>query len=112
PDDLKERLHGKTARFVASKKKPSKRPSHFGKLDPETSSRLEEYVVHPVVRTHPYIGVKALYVNPGFTTEICEFSAQESERTLEFLFQHMVEPRFIYRHDWSVGDVVICDHAL
>jgi taurine dioxygenase len=51
-------------------------------------------------------------VNPGFTTEICEFGSEESERTLDFLFQHMTEPRFIYRHAWSVGDVVICDHAL
>jgi taurine dioxygenase len=112
PAELKKRLEGLKARFVVAKKKPSQKTSHFNKMDQGTQSRLEESVIHPVIRTHPFTAEKAIYVNHGFTTEILDVPAAESEEILEYLFKHATEPRFVYRHTWATGDVVLWDNAL
>ena len=66
--------------------------------------------VHPVVRTHPETGKKCLYVNPGMTTCLEGFAAEESEVILGFLYEHATRPEFIYRHHYRQGDVVMWDN--
>jgi taurine dioxygenase len=112
PQEVKQRLEGRQARFVASKKKPSQKTSHFNKMDRDTQSRLEDSVIHPVIRTHPLSGEKSIYVNEGFTTEILDMDPSESERLLEYLFRFTTHPRCVLRHTWAVGDVVLWDNAL
>lgn len=67
-------------------------------------------VVHPMVRTHPVTGRKALYVNPGFTTGIVDMPKEESQPILGFLFRHATRPEFIYRHKWRVHDMIFWDN--
>ncbi len=67
-------------------------------------------VEHPLVRTHPVTGRKALYVNPGFTTGIVDMPREESQPILDFLFRHSTRPEFIYRHKWKVHDLVFWDN--
>jgi taurine dioxygenase len=76
-------------------------------------TRLNEGVpshVHPVVRTHPATGRKALYVNRLMTVRIEGLPEHESDELLEFLFDHQERREFIYEHVWRAGDLVMWDN--
>jgi taurine dioxygenase len=66
--------------------------------------------VHPVVRTVPETGRKALYVCRLMTDRIMELSDGESRALLEQLFDHVERPEFAYEHEWRPGDVLIWDN--
>ena len=66
--------------------------------------------VHPVFMSHPITGRTVLYCNPGYAMRINELDPDDSERTLEALFEHQLQPRFQYVHQWSPGDVLMWDH--
>jgi taurine dioxygenase len=67
---------------------------------------------HPVVRTHPVTGRKALFVNVGFTTRINELTQPESEALLAFLFAHVARPEFTIRHRWRENDLALWDNRV
>ncbi|KAG6622940.1 putative taurine dioxygenase [Phytophthora cinnamomi] len=66
---------------------------------------------HPVVRTHPVTGRKALYVNAQFTTRINNLSAAESDAVLRFLLEHIAQGQeFQVRYHWTKDAVAIWDN--
>lgn len=65
---------------------------------------------HPVVRTHPETGRKALYVNTAHTVRFAGMSDAESAPLLEFLFQHQVRPEFTCRFAWRAGSLAFWDN--
>src|SRR4029077_16095057 len=65
---------------------------------------------HPIFRTHPPTGRKALYVNRLMTWSILDMPEEESRATLEMLFAHQERPEFVYAHQWRLGDGVLGDH--
>lgn len=67
-------------------------------------------VVHPVVRTHPENGRKALFVSEHFTTRIVGIPEDESRDLLGQLFAHSTQPALQYRHAWQPGDMVFWDN--
>ena len=65
---------------------------------------------HPVIRTHPQTGRKALFVNRGFTTRIVQLSHDESTALLEMLFRHIETPRFSCRFKWRSNSIAFWDN--
>jgi taurine dioxygenase len=65
---------------------------------------------HPVFRTHPATGRKALYVNRLMTQSILGLSEHESGDILEFLFDHQERREFVYEHVWRPGDLILWDN--
>ena len=77
-----------------------------GRYDRETVP----HAVHPVVRTHPETGRKALYVNRLMTEEIVGLPADESDQMLQILFAHAENKDHVYEHTWRLGDLVMWDN--
>jgi taurine dioxygenase len=69
-----------------------------------------EESVHPVVRTHPETGRKALFVNGIFTKRIVELEDSESEALLGRLVEHATRDEFTVRHEWRDGDIAFWDN--
>jgi taurine dioxygenase len=65
---------------------------------------------HPIVRTHPVSGRKALYVNGGFTTRIVQLKRPESDALLQFLYRHVETPEFHCRFRWQVNSIAFWDN--
>jgi len=78
-----------------------------------TAAQLAETpdVAHPVVRTHPFTGRKALYVTEGECVGIEGMPDDEALDLIDELHTHCIRPEFCYRHRWQVGDLVMWDNA-
>jgi taurine dioxygenase len=66
--------------------------------------------LHPVVRTHPETGRKALYVNRAFTIAFEDMTPEESRPLLELLWAAGTTPDLTFRHHWRPGDLLIWDN--
>ena len=67
-------------------------------------------VVHPVVRTHPVTGRRALFVNRSFTTRILGLSKIESQHLLRLLLEHCEQSNFQMRFRWEQGSIAMWDN--
>ena len=65
---------------------------------------------HPVVRTHPETGRKALYVNVAHTARLKDMTEEESSPLLDYLFGHQVRPELTCRFQWAVGSIAFWDN--
>jgi taurine dioxygenase len=80
--------------------------ANYGIADKESYPQAE----HPVVRTHPVTGKKALYVNGGFTRRILGIPGDESEAILHYLYRHMANPLFQCRFRWRENSIAFWDN--
>lgn len=78
-----------------------------------TAAQLAETpdIAHPIVRTHPCTGRKALYVTAGECVGIAGMPDDEAVDLIAELDAHCVRPEFLYRHRWQVGDLLMWDNA-
>ncbi|ANY08864.1 TauD/TfdA dioxygenase family protein [Pseudonocardia sp. HH130630-07] len=99
PDELRDRLAGRTIRHVVTGLGPQD-------AGPETEAE------HPVFRRHPESGRVALYLSaPARCVAISGLTDGESRRIVAELFAHSTRPGNVLRHAWSPGDVVMWDNA-
>ena len=73
-------------------------------------------IAHPIVRSHPFTGRKAIYVTAGecIGIELPNGEAMPEDEALNLIAEldaHCVKPEFLYRHHWQVGDLVMWDNA-
>jgi taurine dioxygenase len=66
--------------------------------------------IHPLVRIHPFTGRKSLYLSELCLSEIVGIEKDQAQRLLSELYEHALQPKFIYRHTWKAGDLVIWDN--
>jgi taurine dioxygenase len=112
PEDLKRELDGMTITHDFNKfwemmrrEKGSTRPPLT-----EEQRRRKPPVSHPVFLVHPITGRKVLYANPGYSVRINELPEARSDEVLKFLFEHQLQEKYRYRHNWREGDVLMWDN--
>ncbi len=114
PEAMKRRLAGLRAIHRYSSRRrvdDSPRP----KLTPAQLAETPD-IAHPVVRTHPHTGRKALYITAGECIGIVFENGEgmPEDEALDLIAEldaHCVRPEFCYRHRWQVGDLIIWDNA-
>src|SRR6187549_3677401 len=65
---------------------------------------------HPVVRTHPVTGRKALYLGRRFGAYIPGLTLADSEAMLDLLWGHAARPEDVWTQEWKVGDLIVWDN--
>jgi taurine dioxygenase len=103
PDDIKRRIEGRRALNAYDYDRAAT------KRGTELAEGVPHYV-HPVVRTHPETGRKALYVNRLMTIRIEGLPTEESEELLNLLFDHQERREFIYEHVWQPRELIMWDN--
>ena len=103
PDRLKHHIDGRNGLYVYGGRR-----KRTALLNPEDRNRKP--AVHPLVRTHPETGRKALYFDPGKILSIEGLTDSESDALIDELDRYMIQPDSEYRHPWRKGDVVIWDN--
>ena len=106
PADVKSCIDGKRAINSAA---------HFNRttnagMTQEQLDRVPD-VSHPLVRTHPVLGTKSLFMSHAHTIRIEGCSEAESDALLALLRAHTANREFIYEHRWRVGDVLMWDNT-
>jgi taurine dioxygenase len=109
PDEFKARIDGM--------KVLHSRARLFRNLFPEASEEEMEAerrkipdVVHPLVRTHPELHKRGLYLGGEWGSTIADMASDEAQGLYEELLHHMIQERFCYRHRWQAGDVLMSDN--
>jgi len=94
---------------VVHKYDSSRKGTRIAKLKSEDAAALPD-VIHPLVRTHPETGRRALYMNPNRMEAIVGMARAESDALLDALTAHATQPQYQYRHRWRQGDILVWDN--
>jgi taurine dioxygenase len=103
PQRLKERLDGRLGAFTYGGRR--KATALLNEEDRDWTP-----VFHPIIRTHPETGRKALYVNVAHTVRFAGMTDDESRPLLRYLFEHSVRPEFTCRFRWRTGSLALWDN--
>ncbi len=111
PEALKQAVEGRRAEhtYLARYAELQARSPWRPNLSAEQIAQVKA-VEHPIVRTHPESGRRALFVSEHFTTRIVGLPEDESRALLDELFAHSVREQFVYRHRWREHDLVFWDN--
>jgi taurine dioxygenase len=107
PKATKKRIDGLRAVHVYLSKYS---PRELRPLSADSARQVPAPGVHPMVRTHPENGRKALYLNPVRIESILGMEDKEALELIAQLMKHATEKKYEYRHQWHYGDFVIWDN--
>jgi taurine dioxygenase len=107
PDDLRERIGSLTIKHDSSTNAAGELRSGYKEVD---DPRTAPGAVHPIVRTHPVTGKKALFIGRRRNAYVPGLSLEESDQLLDRLFEHAQQDRFTWIQRWQAGDIVIWDN--
>ena len=109
-DDLAPELRRRIADLrVVHRYDSSRKGARVAKLSADEADELPD-VAHPLVRTHPETGRKALYLNPNRMEAVLGLERAESDALLDALTRHAIADKYQYRHKWRRGDILIWDN--
>lgn len=74
------------------------------------SKKAKETQLHPLVRTHSETKKKCLFINPVYTIGINDYSDEDSFLLLSYLYEHMTQEKYVYRHKWSENMLLMWDN--
>jgi taurine dioxygenase len=107
PEDTKQKIAGLKAVHVYQSKYS---PRRLAGLSEESHRNLPPPGVHPLVRTHPENGRKALFLNPVRMESIVGMEDPDALALIDELMQHATQKKYEYRHKWRKGDWVLWDN--
>jgi taurine dioxygenase len=112
PAEVKAKLEGRTAIHDFNKfwELMRSRPGSIRAPLTEEQRRRKPPVSQPIFRVHPITGKRVLYCNPGYAIEIEGMPKAESDAMLQYLFAHQSQPKYLYSHSWTPGDVLMWDN--
>ncbi|MBT5897271.1 MAG: TauD/TfdA family dioxygenase [Rhodospirillaceae bacterium] len=108
PDDLRQRIDGmQTANTLISS-------ARTDTANPDIVQDQQEAdggpMIHPLVRTHPERGTKAIWFHQGKTERILDMEPGETQEFLAALLEVAMRPEFTYTHEYRLGDMLILDN--
>ena len=109
-DAVKARIEGAKAVHDFAHFRRSLRKQGKSEAEIEAFNRAYPMVEHPVVRTHPETGRKALYVNAAFTQSIVGLEKDESDALLAHLYAQAAIPEYQCRFRWDVNSIAFWDN--
>ena len=107
---LRRMLEGLVAVNSSTKADASRTREDRVRKDGREDAKEEYLAEHPVVRTHPETGRKALYVNVAHTVRFKGLTDEESAPLLNYIFQHQTRPEFTCRFSWQVDSLAFWDN--
>ena len=107
PPDSRTKVERLEAKHDASHNSAGKRRKGFQTV---TDVSQAPGAKHPMLRTHPVTGRKALYLGRRRNAYVVGLPVAESERTLDELWQAVPQAQYIYTHQWQAGDLVLWDN--
>ncbi len=109
-EGLRRVLDALVAVNTSAKTEVAKTREQRMRSDPGAAADRAFVAEHPVVRTHPETGRKALYVNVAHTLRFGDMTEEESAPLLEYLFRHQIRPEFTCRFAWRPGSLALWDN--
>jgi len=107
PADLRSRIEGRRAKHDQTYTSAGTKRADY---DEVTDVREAPGPYHPLIRTHPETGRKALYLGRRLNCYIEGMEVTESEALLDAIWAHAAQPCFVWEHVWRVGDVLMWDN--
>jgi taurine dioxygenase len=105
---LQDLLEG--LRAVNSSTKADASKTREDRVRTDAKEKSDFVAEHPVVRTHPETGRKALYVNSGHTVRFAGWTEEESAPLLKYLYEVQTRPEFTCRFSWQRGSIALWDN--